>query len=187
VSQIKSGFGRDLVVSANGQGESRKRATVPVKFRPLWLKRSDQRRTEIRVLTARMAAIASDLGGYEDLSSVRQSLLERFAHCEGLILGIESRARESKPIDLQAYLALIDRLIRLSVTIGLDRKSRRLPSPLEYAARLTPAQANGHEVASNHTVQTITAPTPSKRVKSRHDIYASKNNTDVAKTGGTGV
>jgi hypothetical protein len=44
----------------------------------------------------------------------------------------ETRVREGQPLDLQSYLALLDRLSRLATTIGLERRAKRLPSLQEY-------------------------------------------------------
>jgi hypothetical protein len=118
-------------------GTSRKRRTLPRVARPGWLKRMDQRSRIARALHDRLALIGDDLGGLDAMSGLTRSVLERFVHVEALLQQHEQSAREGKAFDMQAYLALYDRVLRTASTLGFERRKRGI-TPFSERASLQP-------------------------------------------------
>lgn len=115
-------------------GVSRKRSVLPRRARPGWLRRMDQRSRVARALHDRLLVIGDDLGGLAELSGIQRSLLDRFLHAEALAAQIEERARNGEPFDTGQYLAIVDRVLRLGSTLGLQRKAKRVPTLAERLA-----------------------------------------------------
>jgi hypothetical protein len=113
-------------------GISRKRVTLPSRARPAWLRKLDQRCELARTLNARLAAVADQLGGADVMTPIEQSLAERWVHLEGMAQRHEVAARDGRAFDLTAYLNIVARLHRLSVTLGTNRRARPAPSLAEY-------------------------------------------------------
>ena len=123
-------------MGGKGSGASRKRKALPVRPRPGWLSRTDQRLRFVKQLKASMAGVASDLGGMDALSTLERMLLERLAHADALASQIEEKARANVAIDVTQYCALVDRVVRIGQVLGTQRRTRALPSALEYADRI---------------------------------------------------
>jgi hypothetical protein len=103
---------------------SRKRKTLPARARPGWLKRGDGRSQIYRALHDRLAELGEQYGGLESLSAMERSLIERVIHVEALIGQFEIHMRAGKTVDVQRYLALIDRLHGIGKTLGLKRVAK---------------------------------------------------------------
>jgi len=93
-------------------------------------------------LRERVAAIVGDLGGLDALSALAVGQVQRHARLElvdeflwtnlqtrGPLTG-KGRARAA----LTAWLAVVDRLQKSAITLGLERRARPVPTPAEYAA-----------------------------------------------------
>jgi hypothetical protein len=110
-----------------------------------WLARSDKRRAEIRDVIRRLNQIASDLGGRDNITAVTESIMIRFAHAEALAVRVERQIAKGEAFDLAEYLAIIERVVRIGTTLGLERRQRELPSLDEYLEQKADAQQQGAE------------------------------------------
>lgn len=137
--EIGSGWGGWLTVGGKGSGGARpvnpRKAQLPAKYRPGWLKRMDQRSEIARALNGRLIEITQQLGGFDDLSPMELSLIDRWIHIEAMASQFELRVREQqmKPAEVPTYLALVDRLHGIGKSLGLRRKARRVPTLREIA------------------------------------------------------
>jgi hypothetical protein len=95
----------------------------------------DQRSRVARALHDRLAVIGDDLGGLGELSGIQRSLLDRFIHVEALATQIEDRARAGESFDTGQYLAVVDRVLRLGMALGVSRKAKRVPTLAEVLAQ----------------------------------------------------
>lgn len=87
-----------------------------------------------------VAAITADLGGASELSALRQAAIREVARLEviagalgdelldGGVLTGKGKCRASTTV----YLQVLDRLVRLSQVVGLDRKAKQLPNPADW-------------------------------------------------------
>ena len=120
-----------------GQGRlSPRKAKLPRHLRPGWLKRMDQRLSQAKQLNERMAGIGNDLGGLDNLSAIENVLVEKLVHVNALASQIEERARAGQPFDVNQYLCVVDRVLRLGQVLGTQRRARPVPRALEYAAQV---------------------------------------------------
>ena len=62
---------------------------LPAKYEPGFLAKLDQRTELARLLRERFQGIAHDLGGPDDLSGIKASLLERFVFLEATLSRLE--------------------------------------------------------------------------------------------------
>jgi hypothetical protein len=145
-------------VGGKRSGVSRKRAVVPKYARPGWLRRMDQRSRAARALSTRLLGIADDLGGLEHLSGIQRSLLERFIHAEALAVSLEESARGGEEFELAHYLAVVDRVVRLGMTLGLTRAAKRMPTLREYidstatsSTEEAPPEQPGRRASTTHS------------------------------------
>jgi hypothetical protein len=104
---------------------------VPAVFRPGFLERLDGRTEIAKSLRARFDEVVADLGGLEDLSGIRVSLLERFVFLERLLAKLEeemAQAPDSKTaMDIAGKWAqCLNTFTGLARTLGLDRKAKTL-------------------------------------------------------------
>lgn len=115
-------------------GIRRKRIKLPKAARAGWMSRQDNRERDARERNAHYVSIATDLGGIENLSMLKRSLLERFIHAQAIVAQIEGDMRECRSVDIAHYVMVTDRVIRLAQALGLDRVAKRVPRALDYAA-----------------------------------------------------
>ena len=91
-------------------------------------------------LASERAAILADLGGAENVGTLKAGLIDRYQETalvaswlggnllvDGVLTG-KGKARAAATL----YLQVLDRLLRLSQALGLDRQQRAVPSPLDY-------------------------------------------------------
>jgi len=99
------------------------------------------------VLREREAAIIADLGGAANVSTARAELVTRFVQAsaiadslgEQIVRGGVTSAKGRPRAVVSLYLAVLDRIVRLGTSIGLERQPRgplnvRDLSPEEYIA-----------------------------------------------------
>ena len=87
-----------------------------------------------RSIAARCENIINDLGGLENLSTVKQSLVKRFLWLETMIESVEYRVSQGEAADIGAWTQLINSWIGLSRQLGLDRRSRTVRGVQEHLA-----------------------------------------------------
>lgn len=111
-----------------GQGISRKRKTLPRRYRPGALAKADQRSREVRHAAARLEQLHADQGGTAEMPAVLQSVAERFVFVEAQAAAQEIAAIEGGPFDLAGYLSTVGVLAKLADRLGYQRRARRVPS-----------------------------------------------------------
>ncbi len=128
-------------MGGRGSGRYRPhRQRLPKTWHPRWLDRIDGRSPVAIAVTGHLQALHEHLGG--DVSVVEARLIQRLVHCDFFAQQQEAAALTDQPkFDEAAYLALIDRQLRLSQAIGLRRRAKSAMSLREYlAARAEDAQ-----------------------------------------------
>lgn len=78
------------------------------------------------------ANLISDQGGIEAVSTARLHLIKRLAGITSMLEEVEAKYVRGEPIDMDAYLAMVNASVRLSNTIGLNRKTKQVPDLQEY-------------------------------------------------------
>jgi hypothetical protein len=108
-----------------------RKATLPRRMRPGWLKRMDQRSLVARGLLMRLSEVTVQLTGDTDpnaLSPIERSLAERWIHIEAMAMAMEIDLRAGTPIEVPSYLSAVDRLHSIGKTLGLKRKAKAVRS-----------------------------------------------------------
>lgn len=116
---------------------------LPGKFQPGFVGELDGRTLLARALRQRFEAIASDLGGVEELSTLKSSLLERLVWLEATLAQIESGlavAQDPKLVNevLARWIQAVNSFTGIAKTLGLERSSRQNPW-LDFDANRQPA------------------------------------------------
>lgn len=86
-----------------GSGASKKRKTLPRRFRPGALDKADQRAREIRYAQGEKARIESDMGGAENMSAVQRHDLDRYLHALAQLVRLEAASWNGEPFDRAEY------------------------------------------------------------------------------------
>jgi len=90
----------------------------------------------------RERAIVADLGG--DVPTITAGLVRRYAHLELIAEWLEGNliaegvmtTKGRQRAAVSAYMAVVDRLTRLGLTLGLERKARPVTNAAEYFKQL---------------------------------------------------
>jgi hypothetical protein len=127
----------------------------------------DQRSRVARALHDRLQAIGADFGGLDELSALQRSLLERAVHVEGLIEQHEARIRQGGEFNPADYLALLDRLVRLSVTLGIERRAKPLQDLRTYLASKAAPAPSAAPAASTAVVEQAAGGTDQEEARDR--------------------
>lgn len=122
------------IVGGTNSGRSRKRRTLPKSARPGWLTKMDQRSAPARAMQEALIAVGDQLGGDENITPIERMLMTRLIHSDALAQTIECNARDGKAIDIGQYMAITDRVVRVGVALGIDRRTRTL-DPRAYLDR----------------------------------------------------
>jgi hypothetical protein len=99
-------------------------ATIPDKYEPGFVERLDRRTNIAKAILGRIEGIESDLGGANDLSHARRSLVRRVVWLEAIIEHSEQRLAAGVGIDLGGHTQAINSLLGLYRLLGLDRRAR---------------------------------------------------------------
>jgi hypothetical protein len=91
----------------------------------------DQRTLTARALRDRYESVAADLGGLQELSGIRASLLERFIHLEAVLVRLESEMAAAGDAVTASeimgrWIQACNALVGIGKTLGLDRKAKVL-------------------------------------------------------------
>jgi hypothetical protein len=158
----------DTRMERNGYDASRSGSVA--RYEPSRNKRSDRREhlpnIDGRTLLARRwqqhaADIISDQGG-SDISTARLFLCKRLAAISAMVEDLEAAHVRGEPIDFNVYLSMVQVQVRLSNTLGLNRRTKKVLSPRDYLASQTNGYANGHTDDEDDE-----APTPRRVIRSR--------------------
>ena len=117
--------------------ERTKQADIPDKYSPDWLQRLDGRTAIAKAVNQRMRHLVNDLGGADSLSYQEQSIVRRVVWVESLIESAElemAKGRAMSTEDHRRHLNNINTLIGLLKSLGLERRTRDVPSLGEYLA-----------------------------------------------------
>jgi hypothetical protein len=118
---------------------------VPEKFQPGFVGELDGRTLLARALRQRYEAIASDLGGEPELSTLKSSLLERAIWLEAMLVKIESDLAASQdPKLIASWIQAVNSYMGICKTLGLERSRRNPWAALdaEPATRMDSASMN---------------------------------------------
>jgi hypothetical protein len=100
--------------------------------RDIYLPGVDGRSTVARRYHDITIAVISDQGGLDNMSELRLHLCKRAAAVNTLIEQMEARIVAGEPIEQDKYVSLIQASIRLSNTLGLNRKAKAVPDLDDY-------------------------------------------------------
>jgi hypothetical protein len=114
---------------------SKRYTSIPAEFEARFLEHLDQRSRVARIIRERLDAVADDLGGMDSLSYAKRSLLRRAIWLELVIEQREVEASEGKSVDLGQQTQMLNALIGLWRTLGLERKPRDIQDLRSYISR----------------------------------------------------
>jgi len=111
---------------------SPKQASLPKKYRAGFLTSLDGRTELSRALRERYDSIATDLGGIEELSAIKSSLLERFVWLEATLSNLEAELckiddPKSASETLSRWIQGCNSLLGIAKTLGIERQMQRAP------------------------------------------------------------
>lgn len=107
-------------------------ASIPAKYTPDFMERLDKRTVLGRAVRGRYAAIVNDLGGIENMTSIKLSLVRRFTWFETMIEGMECRAAAGEGVDIGAWTQLTNSWLGIARMLGLERRQRHVRSLREH-------------------------------------------------------
>lgn len=105
---------------------------IPTQFEPRFLEHMDQRTVAARELRQRLNAITDDLGGADQLSYARRSLVRRAVWLESWLETQEAKAAQGEDVDIGRQTQALNALLGLYKTIGLERRAKEVPSLHDY-------------------------------------------------------
>ena len=124
---------------------STKPKTVPAKFKSGFLAEMDGRTELTKALKANYQTIIDDLGGDEEISHIKNALIERFVWLEAFLHTLEQRMAAgelSTDEALGKWTQSVNALASLASKLGMNKaKSGRWVETLMVAGA---PQANGH-------------------------------------------
>jgi len=105
----------------------RKRIALPTKFKPGFLNGLDGRTELAQALKLRFDDISYDLGGIEELSAIKASLLERFIWLEATLSKIEADLANTGDAKTAAdvmtrWIQGCNLLLGIARTLGMERQ-----------------------------------------------------------------
>jgi hypothetical protein len=105
----------------------------------------DQRTVAGRRAIQLVSAIEQDLGGVDNLSACTKQLIQRAAVLAAMIESSEAQWLSGKPIDLSNLLAAIGVQRRVLISLGLERRTRIVPSLNEWLAEKERVEGKSRE------------------------------------------
>lgn len=123
-------------------------ATLHDSYSSNFVEQLDLRTKVARAVLARIAELEADAGGAESLTAARRSLIRHAAWLDAIVESFELKLASGAEIDIGAHTQALNSLLGLFRLLGLERKQRRLPSPMAYiAGRASQAAATPPEGA----------------------------------------
>jgi hypothetical protein len=101
-------------------------AAIPERYSPDFMERLDKRTVLGKAVRDRFEAICSDLGGVENMPTVKLSLARRFVWLEAMIEGFECRAAAGEDVDTGVWTQLINSWLGIARQLGLERKAKKV-------------------------------------------------------------
>jgi hypothetical protein len=103
-------------------------AQLPADYTADFMERLDQRTVLGKAVVARFTAVVSDLGGEDNITTVKRSLARRFTWFEVMLEGMECRMAAGEQIDIGAWTQLTNSWLGIARMLGLERKAKRVRS-----------------------------------------------------------
>lgn len=108
---------------------SARRGRLPKRYRPGCIARLDQRSAVAREVMRDIEAIVTEhRGGPENVTPLDSMLIESLVFANAWRRRVEEAAINGGVLDVQKYVALIDRVHGIAKTIGLKRAVKDVPS-----------------------------------------------------------
>jgi len=106
-----------------------KPAALPAKFQAGFLATMDNRAGLTKALRRTYQEVLSDVGGADDVSRIKQSLIERFCWLEAVLQSIENGlARGDDKVEaLGRWVQACNSLSGLARVLGIERKAKTMP------------------------------------------------------------
>jgi hypothetical protein len=121
------------VAGNSRSGHRRKPTGLLTRYQRGWLDRADRRHAAVRAVIDDFERMAQDLGGADELSQIEKDLVLRLAYVNGQLGGIElDHIQHGNAPDIGDYLAKVDRSIRLSLALGLKRRTKDIATLADY-------------------------------------------------------
>src|SRR5262245_29003868 len=93
----------------------------------------DRRTASYRETRRLIGAIANDLGGYDELSTGEQQLVQRAAVLGAILVDMEAQwLRGERPFDMLGYCTVINAQRRIFEAVGLRRRARDVTTLTQY-------------------------------------------------------
>lgn len=105
--------------------------TIPLRFEPNFIAKLDQRTEIARLLRDRFEGIADDLGGADELSGIKASLLERFVFLEATLSRLETDLTTSDDAKtaseiMARWIQGSNALLGIARTLGIERQMKQV-------------------------------------------------------------
>lgn len=99
-------------------------AALPADYVPDFMERLDMRTVLGKAVSERFHAVMTDLGGEENLTTVKRSLARRFTWFEVMLEGMECRMASGEQIDIGSWTQLTNSWLGIARMLGLERKAK---------------------------------------------------------------
>jgi hypothetical protein len=103
-------------------------ASIPKKYEPDFMSRLDKRTVLGKAVVDRYQRVTVDLGGEENLTAIKRSLVRRLTWFEIMIEGMECRAAAGEGVDIGSWTQLVNSWLGIARMLGLERKPRNVRS-----------------------------------------------------------
>ena len=117
------------VVSRKRLQRRRRPPVLHPKAAPYTRENLDRRSLASKQFDAQIAAIKTDLGGTDDLSSIELQLIENFAGLSVAVNAIVVDLLLGKPVNVLELCALNSASVRVASRLGLKRRAREVSTP----------------------------------------------------------
>ena len=110
------------------------------KLRLLSRQALDGRTAVAKQFDAIASAIAADMGGEDELSTIQRHLIEAFAGAAVHVSDLNARLLLGEKVDLAQAAQAVTTLVRVASRSPIGRVARQIPSMAEYLRTLPPQQ-----------------------------------------------
>lgn len=120
---------RNYVRKTDRKNQSDKQA-LPIKFKVGFLESLDKRTDLAKALRADYESIVADIGGRDDVGSVKSALVERFVWLRVILETLEhelAHGLTDKSEALGKWIQAVNALSGLGKVLGVERKARQMP------------------------------------------------------------
>jgi hypothetical protein len=119
-----------LATASSSVSAKPKRRRIAVKPQLLCRQNLDGRTNAAKFFDRLASAIAADLGGRDQLSTIERSLIEAFCGAAVVLNDLNTRLALCERIDLGEHAQCVNCLVKLATRLGLQRRARDVtPAP----------------------------------------------------------